>query len=665
MAEAGKPEDDLDATQKIKELLLGKPKELKDPNLFHRIALVAFLAWVGLGADGLSSSSYGPEEAFRALGEHRWLALVLAVATAVTVFVISWGESRIIEAFPSGGGGYVVSFKILGPLAGATAGSALLIDMVLTIAISIASGMDAAFSYIPASWHEHKIAVAMTVIFLLVVVNLRGVKESVTFLAPIFLLFLATHVFVLGVAIIENLTQVPEVAAETVAQAEKSLATLGLGGVVLVFLRAYSMGGGTYTGIEAVANGMNIMRAPAVETAKRTLVYMGVSLALVAGGILVVYLLAGVEPTQGRTMNAVMVDKVVGHWRIGDFAVGHWLAVTTIASEAFLLFVAAQAGFIAGPRVMASMAVDSWLPHRFAALSDRLTMRNGIWIMGFAAIATVWFTQGVVHTLVILYSINVFLTFTLSNIAMLTRALRSRPRNPGWRRDAMPHFFAGTLCAAILVIVIAEKFGEGAWVTLLITGTVLASCIVIRRHYAGVKFRLRRLEVALADLPASDKAAPPMNPLAPTAILFVGQFGGLGVHSLLSIFRFFPKYFENVVFVSIGVIDSGNFKGREEIDALQKSTERTVARYVELANRLGVAAEGAIAIGTDAVDEAERISEELAIRFPRHMFFGGKLVFKRERWYERLLHNETAFAIQRRLQWKGHPMTVLPVRVLE
>ena len=664
MAEPEQPQD-VDTTQRLKELLLGKPKELRDPSLFHRLALVAFLAWVGLGADGLSSSAYGPEEAFRALGEHRWLALLLAAATAVTVFVISWGESRIIEAFPSGGGGYVVAFKILGPLAGAVAGSALIIDMVLTIAISIASGMDALFSYLPPEWHAAKITLATVVILTLVLVNLRGVRESVTVLAPIFLLFLACHALVLIVAVVSNIGNVPEVARESVEQARTGMTTIGIGGLVLVFLRAYSMGGGTYTGIEAVANGMNIMRQPVVETAKRTLLYMSISLAVVAGGILITYLLMDVAPVEGRTMNAVLVDRVTGAFTVAGLPVGHWFAVLTLASEAALLFVAAQAGFIAGPRVMASMAVDSWLPHRFAALSDRLTMQNGIQIMGVLAILIVWYTQGSVRALVVLYSINVFLTFTLANGAMLVRALRSRARNPAWKRAAAPHFFAGGLCAAILVVVTFEKFAEGGWLTVVITGLLLVLCIVIRRHYAQVRFRLRRLEVALADLPASEKEAPPVDPNAPTAVLFVAAFGGLGVHSLLSIFRFFPGYFHNVVFVSIGVIDSGNFKGREEMDALQRSTERTVARYVELAQRLGVAAEGRVAVGTDPVDEAERISEELAAKHPRHMFFGGKLVFKRERWYERLLHNETAFAIQRRLQWKGHPMTVLPVRVLE
>lgn len=234
---------------------------------------------------------------------------------------------------------------------------------------------------------------------------------------------------------------------------------------------------------------------------------------------------------------------------------------------------------------------------------------------------------------------------------------------PRWRLDLAIHILASAMCVGILGVTIYEKLGEGGWITLALTGGLVALCVLIRRHYRAVRHRLRRLDLSLASLPATSHTPPPFDPLQPTAILLVGAYGGLGIHSLLSIFRFLPGYYKNVVFVTIGVIDTGNFKGPEELESLRRSSEDTVRRYVELAGRLGIAAAGEARIGTDAVDEAETICEELAVRHPRHMFFGGKLFFRRERWYERILHNETAYAIQRRLQWKGHPMMVLPVRV--
>ena len=138
---------------RVRRVVFGPPKDPKSPHTFHKLSLVAFLAWVGLGADGLSSSAYGPEETFRALGEHRGLAVFLALAMALTVFIISYGYSRIIEQFPSGGGGYLVASKILGGRVGVVAGSALLVDYVLTITISIAAGADAIFSFLSTSWH--------------------------------------------------------------------------------------------------------------------------------------------------------------------------------------------------------------------------------------------------------------------------------------------------------------------------------------------------------------------------------------------------------------------------------------------------------------------------------------------------------------------------------
>ena len=168
---------------KLRRAVLGKPRNVRDPQTYHNISLVALLAWVGLGADGLSSSAYGPDEAFRALGPHAYLAVALAAATAMTVLVISIAYSQIIKRFPFGGGGYVVASELLGPRWGVVSGAALLVDYVLTISVSIAAGADQVFSVFPQGWHGAKLAATALVILLLVGLNLRGVKESFTVLA--------------------------------------------------------------------------------------------------------------------------------------------------------------------------------------------------------------------------------------------------------------------------------------------------------------------------------------------------------------------------------------------------------------------------------------------------------------------------------------------------
>ncbi|HSC59405.1 MAG TPA: APC family permease, partial [Gemmatimonadales bacterium] len=366
--------------RRLKHALFGRPRDLTDTGLFHRLALIPFLAWVGLGADGLSSSSYGPEEAFRALGQHTYLAIGLALVTAFTVLLISSAYSRLIEEFPTGGGGYVVATKLLGPSAGVISGSALLVDYVLTITTSLAAAGDALFSLLGPHWAPLKLPLEVVLIVVLTGLNIRGVRESVIALLPIFLLFLVTHVLVIGGGIVAHLGRVPEVAQQVRTGYSSGMSLLGAVGMTLLFVRAYSLGGGTYTGIEAVSNGLPIMRDPKVRTGKRTMLYMATSLAFTAGGLIVCYLLWGIGPVEGKTMNAVLVERMVG-----GMPFGHLFLILTLFSEGALLVVAAQAGFIDGPRVLANMAVDSWVPHRFAALSERLTTQNGIVLMGVAA----------------------------------------------------------------------------------------------------------------------------------------------------------------------------------------------------------------------------------------------------------------------------------------
>jgi amino acid transporter len=652
------------ARRSLRHVLFGPPRDVQDPKTHHTISLVALLAWVGLGADGLSSSAYGPDEAFRALGRHGYLAVALALATTVTVLVISVAYSQIIKRFPFGGGGYVVATELLGPGAGVVSGSALLVDYVLTISVSIAACGDAIFSFLPPALAVWKLTVEVAAIGLLLLLNLRGVKESVTALAPIFGLFVVTHAILIAGGLATHLPEVPRVTAEVSHGFRAGLAELGAAGLFAVFVRAYSMGAGTYTGIEAVSNGIQIMREPKVHTARRTMAYMAISLAVTAGGILVLYLLFRVAPEEGKTMNAVLLERFSGGLRVGGLDVGRGFVIVTLLAEAALLVVAAQAGFIDGPRVMANMATDSWLPHRFAHLSERLTMQNGVLLMGGASLATLLWTRGDILSLVTMYSINVFVTFSLSQLAMLR--YWSRTKGVGRRRGFAIHGVAFVLCAAILTGIVYEKGEQGGWVTIVVTGLVVGLCFVIRRHYRNVQENLKRLDTILEVLPPhAGGPRPVLDRRAPTAVLLVGGYGGLGVHALLTIQRTFPGFFRNFVFVSVGVVDSAAMKGIEEVDRVRLRTQTALEQYVDLAHRLKLAADYRMEVATDAVATAEKLCVAISQEFPRAVVFAGKLVFQKESWFQRLLHNETANALQRRLQFDGLNAMVLPVRVLE
>jgi hypothetical protein len=195
---------------------------------------------------------------------------------------------------------------------------------------------------------------------------------------------------------------------------------------------------------------------------------------------------------------------------------------------------------------------------------------------------------------------------------------------------------------------------------------LVAVCFVTRRHYQKVRQQLSRLDSVLESLPqASDRPTPTIEPNAHTAVLLVGGYAGLGVHSLLSVLRLFPHLYKNVVFISVGVVDSATFKNVQEVDEVARRTQTSLDEYVALAQRLGLGSTSRMAVGTEVVPEAERLCREVAREFPRSLFFAGKLIFQREGLFQRLLHNESAVLLQRQLQFAGLNAMVLPVRVLE
>ncbi|MGA2933995.1 MAG: APC family permease [Methanomicrobiales archaeon] len=646
---------------RIRHAVIGAKRNIADPSLFHKIALIPILAWIGLGADGLSSSSYGPAEAFMALGSHLYLALFLAFATALTVFIISYAYSRIIEHFPSGGGGYIVATHTIGEEAGVVSGSALLVDYMLTITVSIAACAEALFSFVPPEFQRFKLVFAVFLVLLLIILNLRGVKESVMVLAPIFLVFIATHALLLGYGIIAHISGFGAVSSGIQANLATDLSAIGLIGILAIFFRSYSLGAGTYTGIEAVANGLQIMREPRVQTGKRTMAYMASSLAIVAGSLFFCYLLWHVVPVPGKTLNAVLADLVFSGWSFGGL-----LAFITIFSEGALLMVAAQTGFIDGPRVMANMAIDSWFPRRFASLSERLTMQDGILLMGSAALVLLVYARGAVTVLVVMYAINVFITFSLSEFGMSRFFFTRRREDPLWKRHISIHLTGLILCSTILSITIFEKFTEGGWLTLLITACVIGICFLIRRHYREVTVGIHKLDYHLNNVPSAGTVnMDPPDPRKMTAVQLVTGFNGFGLHTFYSIIKSFPNLYENFIFVSVAVVDSGSFKGAGEVKALEESVQAGLQKYVDLARTLGFAADCRTATGTDVVETAVTLCQSIAKEFPNSTFYTGQVVFRHESPFHKVLHNETAFAIQRNLQFSGITTVILPVQAEE
>ena len=619
-------QEDESLIQRARHVVIGKPRDIKDSSLFHKLSLIPLLAWIGLGADGLSSSSYGPEEAFRTLGSHIYLAVFLALATAVTVFIISYAYSRIIEHFPHGGGGYIVATHTIGERAGVISGlrpsgrlhadhhrlPRLLRGRLFQLSPDEPASLQDRLRHL--SHHPSRR------------VNARGVKESVLFLAPIFMVFVLTHIVLLGYGILSHTADIKPIMGGMRGSLHHDLGAVGLLGILAIVLRAYSMGAGTYTGIEAVSNGLQIMREPRVHTGKRTMAYMASSLAITAGGLFVCYLLWGVKPEEGRTLNAILAGAMFGKWPLGNF-----LALITILSEGALLLVAAQTGFIDGPRVMANMAIDSWLPRRFSSLSERFTMQNGVMLMGIAALLLLIYTHGSISALVVMYSINVFLTFSLSEFGMSRFFIRNRRREKKWKQHLPVHMTGFTLCVTILGVTVYEKFSEGGWVTLLITTAVIGVCYLVRYHYTKVRKSIRRLDEILMGIPANEEPnMAPLDPGAPTAVLLAPSFNSFGLHTLLSVVRCFPHLYKNFIFVGVAEIDSGSFKGAAEVEALNEATKESLEKYVKVTRRHGFPADYRTETSTDVPGTVVDVQVNCAGLSPFHCFHGPAHVPQRD-----------------------------------
>ena len=648
----------------ISAALLGAPLDPFSNRTRQHIALVAFLAWIGLGADGLSSSCYGPEEAFLALGEHTHLALYMAAATALTVFVIAVGYNQVIELFPSGGGGYKVATNLIGPYTGLVSGAALIVDYMLTIAISVASGADAVFSLLPIAAQSLKLWSELGLVLLLLYLNLRGMRESIKVLLPIFLGFFVTHVVLILYGIATQAGNLPALIPETVQETGTLTQEMGWVFAISLFLRAYSLGGGTYTGIEAVSNNVQSLAEPRVTTGKWTMFYMAVSLSFTAGGIILLYLLWHVAPVEGQTLNAVTFRAILASTGWESPVVQDGLLWVVLALEGGLLLVAANTGFLGGPAVLANMAADSWVPHQYRYLSTRLVTQKGIQLMGLAAFGILVVTGGRVALLVVLYSINVFLTFSLSLLGLCIYWWRARRDDRRWPHRIALSFIGLLVTGSILLVTLVEKFAEGGWMTVVITGVVIAFCLLNHAHYALVRRKIRAADEALGWIEYPEVLDPPsLDPHGHTAVFVVGSSRSGGVYALEWVRREFPGEFRNCIFMNVRTVDAHIYGGAEDLERIKRLATEVLSYFVAYCHHHGIAAKGYLAFGTDPIEELTNLAEKIYREFPHSIFFTSKLIFERDNWYIRQLHSEAALTMLRRLHLRNMPMVILPMKL--
>jgi amino acid transporter len=463
---------------RIRAITIGRPlasEEEIGERLSKKKALAIF------SSDAISSSAYATEEILRVLvlagsGIALVFSLRIAIAISVLLAVVALSYRQVCRAYPSGGGAYSVSKENLGALASLVAAAALLIDYVMTVAVSSTSAVEQIYSVVP-SLFPFRVEVAVIAIALITTANLRGLRESGNIFAIPTYLFLGLALTMVGLGVIRVITgQAVDVQQANAVQSGSE----GLG--IFLLLKAFASGSVALTGTEAIANGVPAFKPPESKNAGDTMIAMAILLAVLFIGITFVSDAYGIEPTVkgGETVVALVAGTVFGH--------ASPLFYLFQAATALILFLAANTSFNAFPRLAALLAIDGYMPRQFAFRGDRLAFSYGIILLAGVAAFLVWRFEGDTHGLIPLYSVGVFACFTLSQIGMVRHW--NRHREKGWWYRAGINGLGAVLTALVLVIVTSVKFVDGAYLVVILIPLLVAMMLFIHRQYTSSRREL-------------------------------------------------------------------------------------------------------------------------------------------------------------------------------
>jgi hypothetical protein len=311
------------------------------------------------------------------------------------------------------------------------------------------------------------------------------------------------------------------------------------------------------------------------------------------------------------------------------------------------------------------MASDEWMPKSFSSLSSRLVVKNGVLFMAISAIATLIITQGSVHILVVLYSINVFITFSLSLLGLSIYWIRHRRRKREWLSKFSIAVIGFVVCFAILAITIFEKFYEGGWITILITSVFVIIGLTIRNTYERFKRNLTQKETMFYSYGSEscEQNNDAIDKSAPTAAIIVDQTFGSGMNCLLEIKKLFPGIFKNFIFVTVGELDSNTFSEEKRWRDMRRRTKTVLNKYKNYCNANGRFAKAYIGYDTDIVEKLSQLTDRVAKDYQNVVFFGTKFIFDNENIFTQILFNHVPYIMQRRLHVKGLNMVILPMKI--
>lgn len=456
--------------------LLGKPLEntkLEGEQMPKWKALPIF------SSDALSSVGYGPEQIAIVLASAPTLATYhyfgpIVLAIIALLFIVALSYTQVVRVNPGGGGSYGIAMKYLGVYPALTAGAALLADYILTVAVSISSGTAALVSAFPVL-HPYHVYLDLGVLILMMIVNLRGTREASTvFVWPTYF-FLAA----IGITLIGGFYQIwnGTLTAHTVAV--ETVAPLNQTALMLIVLRAFANGCSSMTGIEAIANGVTMFKAPQQKNAIETTAIMACILAIMLGGLSYLIIYLHLLPTQGYTLLSLLVEDIFSRTLI-------YYVIQILMMV--ILYIAANTAYNGLPPLLSFMAVDGHVPRYFANRGERLSYSNGIQVLTLMAGILIVLFQGNIEHLISLYAIGVFLSFTIAQSAMVVYWRQCRERN--WRLFSVINGFGALVTACVVVIVLITKFIYGAWIIVLLIPTLVYMFLKVHHHYEDVREQL-------------------------------------------------------------------------------------------------------------------------------------------------------------------------------
>lgn len=590
---------------RIKRLILGAP--LSNQMASHeRISKTKALAV--LSSDALSSVAYATEEiliplaAFSALAVSWSIPIALGISLLLIIVTVSYRQT--IEAYPGGGGAYIVAKENLGTTAGLIAGASLLIDYVLTVSVSVASGVENLASAFPLLF-AHKEAIGASIILVIMLFNLRGVRESASIFALPTYVFIFTFFVMIVTGFIRLAMGISMPAAPLMHEVYPAMP-------LFLILRAFSSGCAALTGIEAISNGIPVFHSPAQKNAKITLTWMSIILGTLFLGITLLSHLYGIVPRETETAVSLLAHAIFGE------GFGYYLVQ---ASTTLILILAANTSYADFPRLSSLLAKDRFLPRQLASVGDRLVFSNGIMGLSFAAIFLIVLYQGDTHHLIPLYAVGVFLSFTLSQFGMVLHHLREREK--GWLQ-ALVFNLLGTITTFVVLTVIAiTKFKMGAWMVVLLIPILVFMFVKIHQHYLAVG-----KELSLLGRDAPEK----LEPIRHTVIIPVS-----GVHrGIIDALRYALSISSDVRACYV------------EIDS--ETTQRMQTEWKKWAREIPFVVlkspfRSVIAPLLDYIDDVQGSTRNdlITIVIPE---------FVAKKWYHQILHNQTALMIRTALLFK-------------